>query len=910
MTAVQKTIAPTWPVPDTDQIQRFIDLLGKPRGTSRLRAFFPSGDPRKEADPGRKGAAKPQLIQDWQSEGRGVYIVINDGGDTDAQITDCRALFCEWDDKPIEWQVNAWRQLGLPEPTMQVATGGKSIHSYWVLSEPLAPEQWRELQRRLLAHADADRSISNPSRVMRLPGCWYMHSDTRPGELVQIIHKNGCRYSAAEIEACMPDLELAGTSLAPEPAERVRSAEAIPLEELLPQQLERLALQGSPEGSRDQDCFTLAAGALAINDAARAAGLIVDGTPERLVLAFAARCSPPFAEGEALKCLWSAKSQPRQPDPGWPERLRYQLNKLAKQQTQATVPAIAASELTAAQQQGGETNPREGQRPRKTVTPAEMLADLQSLAAKMQSDRVGFAERLPTLRHRAGDIGLTIRDSELLGLLSAARRRRLGMEGLLGPGDVLDLSPEPWAWGGLLLRGCLNLLVAEPKQGKTSLLVAMIAAWHHGAGTFLSRELIGPCPPVLLIGTDQGQADWGRMLQPAGLLGADGRILAPIVGLAHSGRPVHLDPEGIDMIAEKAQQHPGLLVVIDSLSACIAPLGLKEESPEIAMPVAELMEQLEPHGATVALIHHASKGRAGDSATRASRGSTALPALASQILKLAPATPNNPRDNRRLLTTEGRGGSPQALVIEREGSTWVLHGGIDDLEQERQQAAAIDRLTGKQANAFEVICDRWVAHQQHTTATDLVDALGITGSDPQGTARQTLKQLEKWGLAQRTKLPGQFGKRGASAFWPKTEMLPMPSRGGFENHLGCLRSLRSDALAHEDPHQTEQSDSSVHPITEITETTETEKQAPAREGDSISVVGAAVDSRPTTTTDWVRLALRQLGLAPHIAMVSRVMAWLEQTPEHPACTRSAITAAMARLQEEENDNETAAPWAA
>jgi hypothetical protein len=45
-------------------------------------------------------------------------------------------------------------------------------------------------------------------------------------------------------------------------------------------------------------------------------------------------------------------------------------------------------------------------------------------------------------------------------------------------------------------------------------------------------------------------------------------------------------------------------------------------------------------------------------------------------------------------------------------------------------------------------------------------------------------------------------------------------------------------------------------------------------------------------------------------MVSRVMAWLEQTPEQPACTRSAVTAAMARLQEQDNDNETAAQWAA
>lgn len=514
------------------------------------------------------------------------------------------------------------------------------------------------------------------------------------------------------------------------------------------------------------------------------------------------------------------------------------------------LPAAEASQHMAMKQQEGKTPLLSDQRHHNPVTPAEMCADLQRLAAKLQADRVGFAEWLPTLRHRAGELGLAIRDNELLGLLSTARRRRLGVEGLLGPGDVLDMSPQPWAWQDLLLRGCLNLLVAEPKQGKTSLLVAMIAAWHRGAGTFLGRELSGPCPPVLFIGTDQGQADWGRMLQSAGLLGADGRILAPIVGLAHSGRPVHLDPEGIDMIAEMAQQHPGLLVVIDSLSACIVSLGLKEESPEIAMPVAELMEQLEPHGATVVLIHHASKGRAGESATRASRGSTALPALASQILKLAPATSSNPRDNRRLLTTEGRGGSAQSLVIEREGSTWVLHGGIDALEQELQQAAVISRLSDRQADALDVLRDRWADQQQQTTAADLVDALGLTGSDPQGAARQTLQQLERKGLAQSTKLPSQFRKKGAYGFWPTTEeMLPMPSRGGFENHLGCLRSLRSDALAHEDPHQTEQSDSSVHPTTETTETTETEKQVPAREGGSISDVGPALDSRPTTTTE-------------------------------------------------------------
>lgn len=886
---------PSWPQPDKGQIRRFLELLGKPQGI-RLRAFFHSSDPRKAGDSGRKGSGGPALIEQWQLEGRGIYLVINDGGDSDHEITDCRALFCEWDDRPAEWQRTAWRDLGLPQPTMQVATGGKSIHSYWVLREPLPPDRWRDLQRRLLDHAEADRSLKNPSRVMRLPGCWYMRPGDQPGEMVRIIEDSGHRYSAAEIEDCLP----------PPPEPRPIPAPARPLEgvalpQLLSRELEQLVEQGAPEGRRNDACFSVAAGALAIAEAAAAAGLQVDGTPGDVVLAFASRCSPPLPEREALACLRSAESNPRSPDPGWPERLRWQLNRQAGQlqpssqrppATQEAVPQPSA------------------QPPREPVTAAEKIADLRALAVKLQADRVGFAERLPTLRHRAGEIGLTIRDGELQGLLVAARRERLGVDGLLGPGARLDMTPERWAWRGLLMRGCLNLLVALPKQGKTSLLISLIGAWHHGAESFLDRELIGPCPPVLLIGTDQGQADWGQMLQAAGLVDSAGVLLEPVVGFAHSGRPVHLDPEGIDKIAEYAQRHPGLLVVIDSLAACIAPLGLKEESPEIAMPVEELMEQLEPHGATVVLIHHASKGRAGESASSASRGSTALPAVASQILKLAPANPNNPRDARRLLTTEGRGGSPQALVIERAGADWLLHGGAEDLERERQQAEAIDKLNDRQADAFDLLRDRWADHQQLTTAADLAAALGLEMKDAQGIALRVLKQLERKGLAQRTRLPDLLGARGAYAFAPTTDTQLSPSRGALKNSVGSAGCVGSEAPLHEDPDREEERNPCIDPTTDTTDTTDSKNESPTRGGPRVSVVVSAgvsvVDARPTSTTEWVRLALRELRIAPHPAMASRVLSWLAQLPEPPVCARSAVSAALMRLQEEDEPPAAAA----
>ena len=111
---------------DLAQTKLFTSILKKQKGDLRLRAFYPSGHPFKSSDSGRKGEPKRQIVEEWQNEGRGVYAVINDGGDTDSEITACRAVFCEWDDRPKEWQIDAWQDLGLPEPTLQVDTGGKS----------------------------------------------------------------------------------------------------------------------------------------------------------------------------------------------------------------------------------------------------------------------------------------------------------------------------------------------------------------------------------------------------------------------------------------------------------------------------------------------------------------------------------------------------------------------------------------------------------------------------------------------------------------------------------------------------------------------------------------------------------------------------------------------------------------
>ena len=123
------------PPVDAAQALLFCDLLGKDECETHVRAF-PHKKSKKRSQIGvRSGLVLANDIYELQKinqQGRAVYSVVNDGGVSDSEITCCRAIFCEWDDKTVDWQITVWKKLGLPEPTFQVLTGGKSVHNYWV----------------------------------------------------------------------------------------------------------------------------------------------------------------------------------------------------------------------------------------------------------------------------------------------------------------------------------------------------------------------------------------------------------------------------------------------------------------------------------------------------------------------------------------------------------------------------------------------------------------------------------------------------------------------------------------------------------------------------------------------------------------------------------------------------------
>jgi predicted P-loop ATPase len=184
----------------------FLEVLGKDPATTRIRAIANTSTAGKGAI---KLGCEPQKLDQLSRRRFGIYVVINNGLDEDNSIVSCPALFVEHDDLSIEDQAVCWKGL-LPEPTIQIWTGGKSLHQYWVLDSPISPERWLSLQEKLISALKSDPSVKNLSRVMRLPGYTYYNKKGEQGPAASIYACSGAMYKIEKLEGA-----LAGISVTP-----------------------------------------------------------------------------------------------------------------------------------------------------------------------------------------------------------------------------------------------------------------------------------------------------------------------------------------------------------------------------------------------------------------------------------------------------------------------------------------------------------------------------------------------------------------------------------------------------------------------------------------------------------------------------------------------------------------------
>ena len=288
------------------EAERFLNLLGKDPAKTWFRTIPPGkGANRNRYGRDLHGFNPEALISDNQS-GESVYFVTGNsttatsvnkttgkptGCVWEGDVTSCPAFFAEWDDSTIEWQLQAWRELRLPEPTIQLLTGGKSVHCYWVLNEPMEPAKWRPLQARLIDHCGSDENCKEPNRLMRLPGFAYIDKKTgKPnGKVAEVVSSTGNRYSAEEIEACLPAASIPevvkptpkpglikhrqGVDYAPRSIDEIEAAAAF-----IP---ERVVGGGTYETSRNALCGCAAALTAIGEPEDRALDLLADKWPDR-----------------------------------------------------------------------------------------------------------------------------------------------------------------------------------------------------------------------------------------------------------------------------------------------------------------------------------------------------------------------------------------------------------------------------------------------------------------------------------------------------------------------------------------------------------------------------------------------------------------------------------------------------
>ncbi len=159
-----------------------------------------------------KIAGMVETLKKHNAQNRGIYFVINYGGHEDGDITRINAQFVECDSLSIEEQFAQVEAFAIP-PSLIVRTK-KSLHVYWLMKDAKV-ENFRRVQKRLVAQFSGDPACVNESRVFRLPGFYHCKSEPYMVECVKFSPE--LRYTQAELEAALPRIPDEPTVKAPAP---------------------------------------------------------------------------------------------------------------------------------------------------------------------------------------------------------------------------------------------------------------------------------------------------------------------------------------------------------------------------------------------------------------------------------------------------------------------------------------------------------------------------------------------------------------------------------------------------------------------------------------------------------------------------------------------------------------------
>ncbi|EOT2958969.1 phage/plasmid primase, P4 family [Clostridium perfringens] len=139
--------------------------------------------------------SKSKVLMAHNEANRGIFFVVNSGGNSDRKINKINAQFFECDTLSLEEQLENISKFPL-EPSIIVQTK-KSLHVYFLIKNGKV-EKFRDIQKKLAKHFNGDGSCINESRVMRVPG--FYHCKEEPVRVKCIKFNPNLFYTQDDLE--------------------------------------------------------------------------------------------------------------------------------------------------------------------------------------------------------------------------------------------------------------------------------------------------------------------------------------------------------------------------------------------------------------------------------------------------------------------------------------------------------------------------------------------------------------------------------------------------------------------------------------------------------------------------------------------------------------------------------------
>jgi hypothetical protein len=252
--------------------------------------------------------------------------------------------------------------------------------------------------------------------------------------------------------------------------------------------------------------------------------------------------------------------------------------------------------------------------------------------------------------------GVKLNAQEIDKLLSEARGRVHGKEEM----EILDAKAiaqsedsRKWTIAGILPESSVMLLAAAPGSGKSTIVYNW--ALHVATGKDWSNRRCKK-GKVLIIQCDEPVVDAAEKLQ---IIGYDDDALS-------NGQIDFIDRwrfSNIPQLLSYVQRHQPQLIMIDSLTSCLAGMDVDLIRSDAGNCIYELRDIANQYGCSIVILHHLNK-------SGGIRDSSSFEANVSEVVKLY-RTDNNPDSTQFMFEwTKSRSGLAGKHFMQRDPATY------------------------------------------------------------------------------------------------------------------------------------------------------------------------------------------------------------------------------------------------